>query len=341
MYRLLGSHPRTAGLLLALALLTVAWAPTGAALSASRGANAVALQGTTLETYSVSPELVAPATASLQAAHYVAVDRSASPRSELFVFLGGFLATPADASLIVQEAAAQGFRAVGLSYPKPGRLSDLCETNPDDGCFEAARRAIIYGGDRSAPVDVAPADTIVNQLTRLLAYLDTQHPGEGWANYLDNGQPRWSAIRLAGHSNGGSHAALIAQEQAVARLCLFESPIDLIGAAGGLRRLPQWIATGGATPSERIYGFRHVRSSSPYAASARGTWGLLGLDTFGPPVDVDANSPPYSGSHYLTTAAVPAVGDDTHNSVVEDRLTPRTASGEPLFAPVWQYACMS
>jgi hypothetical protein len=127
----------------------------------------------------------------------------------------------------------------------------------------------------------------------------------------------------------------------VARLCLFESPIDLIGPPGGLRRLPPWIAAGGATPMERIYGFRHVHSTSAGMVAAQGTWGLLGLDAFGPSVDIDTHDPPYNGSHHLTTDAPPAVTDDTHNSVVEDRLTPRTASGEPLFAPVWQYACMS
>lgn len=45
------------------------------------------------------------------------------------------------------------------------------------------------------------------------------------------------------------------------------------------------------------------------------------------------------------TDAAPAVDDGTpnltHRSVVEDRLTPKAASGEPLFAPVWQYACLS
>jgi hypothetical protein len=127
----------------------------------------------------------------------------------------------------------------------------------------------------------------------------------------------------------------------LARLCLSESPIDLIGPPGGLRRLPPWIAAGGATPPERIYGFRHVHTTSPSAVAALGAWGLLGLDAFGPSVDVDTNAPPYNGSHHLTTDARPSESDDTHNSVVEDRPTPKAASGEPLFAPVWQYACMS
>jgi hypothetical protein len=241
----------------------------------------------------------------------------------------------------VRQAAAAGFHAIGLSYAKPGNLNAVCQSNPDDGCFEAARRAVIYGGEDGAPVHVAAADSIVNQLTKLLTYLDARHPEQGWAAYVDGGLPRWEAIRLTGHSNGGSHAALIARDHALARLCLSESPIDLIGPPGGLRRLPPWIAAGGATPPERIYGFRHVHTTSPSAVAALGAWGLLGLDAFGPSVDVDTNAPPYNGSHHLTTDARPSESDDTHNSVVEDRPTPKAASGEPLFAPVWQYACMS
>ena len=339
------ARPSIPGLLLALALLTVLWAPTGTALSSSQAASGVALQGATLQTYSIPPATVDQSTTALEAPHYVAFDPSAPPRAELFLFLQGFLATPADATLIVQQAARSGFHAIGLTYAKPANIPVVCQPSPDDGCYEAARRAVIYGEGDSAPVDVALADSMVNQLTKLLAHLDTQHPGQGWAAYLDNGAPRWSAIRLGGHSEGGTHATLIAQDQMVARLCVFESPIDLIGPPGSLRRLPPWIAAGGATPAERIYGFRHRHTSSPSWQGFEGAWGLLGLDAFGPAVDVDSQAPPYDGSHHLTTDAAPAVSDDTpnltHRSVVEDRLTPKTASGEALFAPVWQYACMS
>ncbi len=54
---------------------------------------------------------------------------------------------------------------------------------------------------------------------------------------------------------------------------------------------------------------------------------------------------PYDGSHHLTTKADPAVNDGAanliHRSMVIDAVTPKTASGAPLFAPVWQYACFS
>src|SRR6266508_6338890 len=107
--RLLCARPSTLALLLALALLTSPWAPIGMARSSSRGASDVAVQSATLQTYLVAPEAVDPATVALQASHFVAFDPGATHQGQLLVLLGGFLANPADATLIVQQAATNGF----------------------------------------------------------------------------------------------------------------------------------------------------------------------------------------------------------------------------------------
>jgi hypothetical protein len=316
------------GLLVSIVLLVNAWAPPTTAVA----------QTTTAWTAFVVPRVVDPAASSDLLPHYVAFDPSATPRNELFVFLGGFLASPAETTLIVQQAAANGFHAVGLSYPKPAQSGPACQTNPDEGCFEAFRTSVIEGSAPDSPVSVSQADSILNQLAKLLTYLASQHPTEGWEAYLDSGAPRWSSIRLAGHSEGGTHAALIAREESVIRLCLFEAPLDLIGAVSARRHLAPWIQAGGATSAERIYGFRHVHTSSATWPSFEAGWALFGLSRFGPSVDVDGTQPPYGGSHLLTTDATPAVDDDTpnlpHRSLVEDRLTPkphRASRSSPRF----------
>ena len=206
------------GTLLALALLPALSAARGMALSAPQGASSIALQSATLELYSVAPAIIDPGSVTLLTSHVVSFDPGADRRAELLVFLGGFVATPADAVLIVQQAATNGFHAIGLLYAKPVNINTVCQSSPDDSCFEAARRAVIWGGDDGGPIRVAPADSIVNQLTRLITNLAAQHPDQGWMDYLDNGLPRWSGIRLAGHSNGESRAALIARDNAVALL---------------------------------------------------------------------------------------------------------------------------
>jgi hypothetical protein len=328
-------HVAALGLLVSIALLADTWAPHTSALT----------QNATGWTAFVAPRDVDPSASADLPPHYVAFDPSATARHELFVFLGGFLASTTDTTLIVQEAAANGFNAIGLSYPKPAQSGPTCQLSSDERCFEAFRASVIAGSGEDSPVTVSRADSINNQLSKLLVLLAAQHPTEEWGAYLEDGMPRWSAIRLAGHSEGGTHAALIARDQPVIRLCVFEAPGDLVGAVGARRHLPPWVQSGGATPAERIYGFRHVHTSSATWPGFEAAWGLLGLNAFGPAADVDSSEPPYGGSHLLTTDAEPAVDDDTpnlpHRSVVEDRLTPKTSAGHPLFAPVWRYACMS
>jgi hypothetical protein len=138
--------------------------------------------------------------------------------------------------VIVKQAPASGFHAIGLSFPKPINPPNLCRANADES-FEQARLSVIDGGDDTPFITVAPADSIVNRLSKLLAHLSAQYPADGWAGYLHDGTPRWAAMRLVGHSEGGAHGALMAHAHEVARLCLFEAPIDLIGAPGAARRL--------------------------------------------------------------------------------------------------------
>jgi hypothetical protein len=242
-------------LLVSVALLADTWAPRTRALT----------QNPTTWTAFVAPADVDPSASADMPPHYVAFDPSATPRHELFVYLGGFLASTTDATQIVQEAAANGFNAIGLSYPKPAQSGPTCQTSPDEHCFEAFRTSAIEGNDEASPVAVARADSIINQLSKLLILLSSQHPTEGWAAYLDEDMPRWSAIRLAGHSEGGTHAALIARDQPVIRLCVFEAPGDLVGAVGSRRHLPPWVQTGGATPADRIYGFARAHELSDLA----------------------------------------------------------------------------
>jgi len=63
-------------------------------------------------------------------------------------------------------------------------------------------------------------------------------------------------------------------------------------------------------------------------------------------VNVDKSSPPYGGAHLLTTEAPqPAQLEKpvvlNHGTVIRDDVVPKDASGQPVFAPVWQYMCFS
>jgi hypothetical protein len=318
--------------------------PHGRQPSASSSVLIVPEEGSTLRTLGVAPQQTDTGADTPTDPHLVAFDPAAAPRGQLFLFLSGASVTPEQTALIVAQAAANGFHAIGLSYPNAVPVGELCETNAEEACFESIRLEVIDGVDRTPLVEVTQANSIANRLAKLLNYLGMRFPGEGWPSYLESGAPRWSAIRVGGHSQGGGNAAIIARDYEVARVCLIESPMDVISMPGGTRRLPPWIGSAQATPTERYYGFRHLRSSSPSAEAVPLAWSAIGLDQFGAGVDVGSVQPPYDGSHQLTTNADPVndgMPDLPSRSLAVDSATPRSPGGQPFFAPAWQYACFS
>ncbi len=256
-------------------------------------------------------------TTDLEAHFTINPSPAAAARGRLFVFLPGTGATPANYRLIVRTAAAQGLHAVGLNYPNAVAVASLCNSSADADCHAKVRSETLLGQDASPLVTVTPANAIVNRLTKLLAYLHAQHPAEGWGQYLSDGQPDWTRIRVAG-----------------------SSPSDW---RDGPNQPATWIGSAGATPAERQYGFTHLRDPLVTITVALGNWQALGLAGFGVPTSVDGAAPPYAGSHQLTTDAAPNPAATTvsplHGAPVVDAPTPRTASGAPLFEPVWIRLC--
>lgn len=340
MFAVIACAPQGSGVA-APATLTATPAPTPS--PTPRAVLEVPPERTSLRTSTVRPSEIDAAVPATAAPHYVAFDPVATARGQLFVFMGGNAVLPADTALIVRQAASNGFHAISLDYARDVRVPTLCEKATDEGCYEKVRLETIDGTDRTPLIAVPKANSIIDRLTKLLSHLATANPSDGWSAYLKDGEPLWSKVRLGGQSEGGTHATVLARDREVARLCVLEAPVDLITSATGERRLAPWIRVG-STPAERIYAFRHIRSSSPLAPAFPLAFAALGLDRFGPAVDADPVSPPFEMSHHLTTAAAPI--DDkqanlSHRSVVQDRVTPKAADGRPLFAPVWQYLCFS
>jgi hypothetical protein len=257
-------------------------------------------------------------------------------RGRLFVFLPGTGATPAVYRLIVRSAAARGLHAVGLNYPNEQAVGMLCNASPEPDCHGQVRGEVFTGEDLSPLVSVGASDSINRRLARLLATLHTLFPAEGWGQYLTAGEPDWSRIRIAGHSQGGGHAAYIAKRRSVDRAIYFSSPADWSTATGQPAR---WVLEPGVTPALRQFGFTHLQDPLVTYATASAIWQALGLGAFGSPATVDGAAAPYGGSHQLVTDAAPNLAAQTvspfHGAPVVDSATPRTSNGTPLFEPVW------
>ena len=267
---------------------------------------------------------------------------TATARGRLLVFLPGTGATPAVYRLIVRSGAAQGLHAIGLNYPNAEAVGELCSGSADPDCHGRVRGEILTGEDLSPLVSVSAPESIASRLARLLSALHAQFPAEGWGQYLAGGQPDWSRIRVAGHSQGGGHAGYIAKRHGVDRAIYFSSPGDW----DRTRREPaRWVLEPGITPAARQFGFTHLQDPLVTYATASTIWQALGLGAFGSPATVDGASAPYGGSHQLVTDAAPnptaITASPFHGAPVVDAATPRTANGTPLFEAVWTYLCFS
>ena len=263
--------------------------------------------------------------------HYVWLP--ANPPSagrRMLLLLAGTGGTPANAQFIGHLAALQGYSVVALMYPNDLAVVAACASDPAPACMALMREEIVLGTSVSPHVTVDPSNSITGRLRDVVRLLASRFPEEGWSQFLENGELRWSAIAVGGLSQGGGHAAYIAKIRSVPRVVMFGAPADGYNSATA-----PWM-TLGATPAANYYGFRHVRD--PFT-SITPNWVALGLDQFGAALRVEDGNATFGGSHMLLTDLLPATGSyaDAHPSVYGDFATPKSPSGTPVFENAWRY----
>jgi hypothetical protein len=285
-----------------------------------------------LKPLQISPQATDPMINDWLEPHYVYVDQSVPSVHKLLVFFPGSYGDPSRQQLIVEEAAQLGYQAINLSYPNSWTVGGLCRNSGDTDCYEKVRQEIIDGNNHSEEVDIDRANSIENRLVKLLHYLDKEQPSEGWSNYLSGEKPRWESIIVAGHSQGGGQAAMIAKNNLVARVVMLSAPLDFNKES---QMTASWLSSSHVTPTERYYGFAHVEDKG--FEQIQESWRLLGMAKYGDIVKVENESSPYGNSHQLVTDLTPARRNKYHGSVATDETTPKSADGTPVFEPVWQY----
>jgi pimeloyl-ACP methyl ester carboxylesterase len=292
--------------------------------------------------HSILPAATDPAIQTYPQAHLTLTpDPGAAAKHRLFVFLPGTGGQPAYQQLVLQTGSAQGYHAVGLMYPNTPSIGSLCDDSTDPDAHWKARAEIVTGQDLSTLVSVNATECIEHRLTALLAYLDATYPPEQWGQYLVAGQVDWTKVVIAGHSQGGGHAGVLAKLHPVYRCVCFSSPADW---RNPVNRPASWYAAPGATDASKIFGFSHQQDELVTWPLVRANWIALGLDAYGAAVNVDATAAPYGGSHALTsnlphattTGGYPA---SYHSATVVDLSTPKLADGSPAYRPVWIQLC--
>ena len=331
------------------------WLPLVAALAACGGGGGGSASATastpptgsaaTVITVDVTATDAAVSTA-FGSSHYAYINRSVARRNRLFVFFGATDAPPQRYTLIGSAAANAGFYSIGLAYPNgpdPVNAATLCGGSADPDCTGKIHAEVFTGIDASPLVSVDAANSVQNRLTKALLYLSQQYPGDGWGQFLGNGDLRWDLIRISGLSQGGGMAGYVAKQKLLDRACFFSSPADWDTAAG---QPAPWVLAAGATPAASIYGFDSQLDPIVVYPRMLRTWTALGLDAFGPPVDVDRVAT-YGSTHEFSTALGTVMA--AHTSTAADTNTPLDTAnksaaypgGMPVYLPVWTAACFN
>ena len=277
---------------------------------------------------SVDPRATNPAIADWVEPHLIFHNPEVAANGCLFVFLAGSNGIPGRQTLLLNAAAQMGYRAINLRYPNSWTVGGLCRKSSDPDCHEKIRLQITEGLPGELP-GALPHESIHHRLGALLEWLGANDAGAGWEEYLRGGEVVWERVVLAGHSQGGGHAALLGKRYRMKRVVMLGSPVDHWGGTPSA-----WLARPGATPPERFFGFAHAFDQG--IGRIDRAWEAIGLARFGGLVNADSNVPPYSMSHQLVSSA-PVQGGKFHASVAVDAATPISSEGSPLYAPVWRY----
>jgi hypothetical protein len=194
--------------------------------------------------------------------NYVLFNPGTPSTANLLVFLTGTFGKPPGPTRFLHQAADAGYRVISLDYNDEPAVNVYCPQRPP-ACSADFRRMRTFGDGISidGSFDNSGAESIVNRLVKLLAYLDREDPQQNWAGYLDNGMPNWSRIALAGQSQGAGMTAFIAKRQAIARAILFSSPWDFVAPNRKFQTMAPWLSLPAATPMERWFGGYHRREN--------------------------------------------------------------------------------
>ncbi|MBO2011651.1 BPSS1187 family protein [Hymenobacter negativus] len=289
----------------------------------------------------VVPSATDPSIDAFDSEHTLYRNPAVASRHELLIFLPGTSGKTRGTSLFCTTAANLGYHVICLMYPDEVSAS-ICRNSPDSTAFDTFRRTIIEGGT-STFITVSCANSIDNRLLKLLFYLRATRPAEDWGQFLQttpkqpaggaSEEPAWERLALAGQSQGGGHAALLASRHRVARVLLFSSPKDW---SRYYNRPAAWYAAS-QTPADRYYAFVHEQDQQgcTYTQQLK----ILNTLHLGNPQSVDNAAPPYQHAHALSTnyPGTLVTSQVAHTSEVGDGQTPKKADGTPLFQLVWQY----
>ena len=262
--------------------------------------------------------------------HYALRPTGAAPTTLLLFLIGSgghpSHGTAGNPSLNVYGAAvADGDAVLSLSYANMESIGDLCGVHDD--CYFPTRESIILGqNEPDAALEATPDEGIVDRTVKALRYLAAGDPAGGWDSFLTSTDATadpaaaidWRKIIVAGHSQGGGHAAAIGKLFPVSRVVQLSSTCDSVGGTPA-----SW--TNGATGTWVTAPSTYLGFAAPTTLEADG--GLIGDTTC-----------PAHAADWKSFGMLPANQMDDANTCGEDGTTSSTHGASlscALNYPVW------
>lgn len=254
------------------------------------------------------------------------VDTRVAPQGKLVIWLMGYSAP------LFERINSYGIHAIRVHYAN-GWFGKFGSQSPgEDGhLLDRIRLEAATGDDVSPVVDIPKPDGMMERALQLVKHLAKENPQGKWDYFLADGGSalRWDRVIMSGASHGSTTAARFAKHQKVDRVVMFCGPRD---------QYESWQALPSATPANRYFGFSHVLDSGWTGDHYCRSWEMLGLNQFGPIVNVDQTKPPYGNSRRLITDAdVKGDAKRAHSSVTPGKASAVDAQGKYLHEDVWRY----
>jgi hypothetical protein len=254
------------------------------------------------------------------------VDTRVAPQGKLVIWLMGYSAP------LFERINSYGIHAIRVHYANGWFGKFGKEPAPaDDKFLGKIRLEAATGEDFSDQVNIPKPDGMQERALQFVKHLAKQNPQGKWDYFLtpDGNALRWDRVIISGSSHGSTTAARFAIHQKVDRVVMFCGPRD---------QYETWQGLDSATPHNRFFGFSHVLDSGWSGGHYCRSWELLGLQAFGPLVDVDKTAAPFGHSRRLITAAdVKGDAKRAHSSVTPGGAAVKDASGAYVHEAVWRY----
>lgn len=216
------------------------------------------------------------------------VDTSVAPRGKLVIWL------MSHNQGLFERWNSYGLHAIRVHYANKW-FSICCQDKPvSPHCRGNIRLEAATGMDFSDEVDIPKPDGMMERAVVFVRWLATENPAGQWERFLteDQSDLRWEHVIVSGSSHGSTTASRFAKFQRVSRVVALCGPRD---------QYQNWQSLPSATPANRFFGFSHVLDGGWTDDHYCRSWELLGLNNYGPIVNVDKEMPPFQNTRRLIT----------------------------------------